>query len=83
MNTSDWIALLGLVVAVLAVAVPAILWKSSRRQAVIDRLEAENRLLRDASIDQRIALARLQPAMEVVNRAFTPLPSAQGEGSAS
>lgn len=80
MNVSNWIALLGVVVAVLVLAVGLLVRTMDRRQTIIDRLEAENRLQRDANIDLKIALVELRGTAATVDRTLSALPAPLTEG---
>lgn len=80
MNTSNWIALLGVAVTVLVLAVGLLVRTMDRRQTIIDRLEAENRLQRDANIDLKIALSQLSRTAATVDRTLSALPAPQPEG---
>ena len=80
MNTSNWIALLGVAVTVLVLAVGLLVRTLDRRQVIIDRLEAENRLLRDGQVDLKIALASLSGTAATVDRTLSAIPAPLPEG---
>lgn len=85
MSTSDWVALLGVAVALLmgtlSVVVPVFVRKADKRDRTIERLEVANDTLRDANVDLKIQLSRLQSTAVIVDRTFTQLAPAEGTPS--
>lgn len=85
MSTTDWVALLGVAVALLmgtlSVMVPVFVRRADKRDRTIERLEAANDTLRDANVDLKIQLSRLQSTAVIVDRTFTQLAPAEGTPS--
>jgi hypothetical protein len=79
------VALLGVAVALLmgtlSVVVPVFVRKADKRDRTIERLEVANDTLRDANVDLKIQLSRLQSTAVIVDRTFTQLAPAEGTPS--
>jgi cell division protein FtsB len=79
------VALLGVAVALLmgtlSVMVPVFVRRADKRDRTIERLEAANDTLRDANVDLKIQLSRLQSTAVIVDRTFTQLAPAEGTPS--
>jgi hypothetical protein len=74
MRPENIIALLGVAVALLSIAVPVILRRTDRALAKVERLEASNQVLRETNVDLKIQLMGLQRVGQVVDRTFSGLP---------
>lgn len=70
---STWLTAAGVVVAILAVVVPLTLRRGDRMRTRIEKLEDENRLLRDTNVDLKIQLGSLQGTAAVIDKTFSGL----------
>lgn len=81
MNPERWLAVLGIIVAVLAICVPLtatlMLRRSDRKQAVIDRQAETIERLKEANLNYRLALVQLGQTAESVNKTLSALPIPQ------
>lgn len=69
---------MALLMGTLSVVVPVFVRKADKRDRTIERLEAANDTLRDANVDLKIQLSRLQSTAVIVDRTFTQLTPAEG-----
>ena len=89
MNAGTWIAALGVVVTVLIFVITA-QWRSNdlvrkerdEHKARADKLETENKLLRDSIVDLKIANASFNHVGAALERTLSALPIQRTEGSA-
>ncbi|HKS46360.1 MAG TPA: hypothetical protein VJT49_14865 [Amycolatopsis sp.] len=65
--------LASVVVALLAIVVPLAVRRGDRYRAREEKLRTENQALRDANVELKIQLVRLQGTATVVNRTFSAL----------
>jgi cell division protein FtsB len=72
-DTTAWLTLAGVVVAVAAVAAPLALRRGDRLRARLERLEAENQALRDTNVELKIQVGLLRRTADVVDRTFAGL----------
>ena len=81
MTPERWLAVLGVVVALLAIGVPValtlILRRADRKQAVIDRQAETIERLKEANLNYRFALMQLGQTAESVNKVVASLPIPQ------
>lgn len=94
MNTSNWIALLAVLVALLGITVPVLLGRMARAQTVSDaarareqllsdRKDAEISALREANLNYRLAIIELKGTAGSLDRIVSALPAPpRTEGSA-
>jgi hypothetical protein len=83
LTTSNWIAVLGIAVALLSFAVPLLLRRADRQRIEIEKYKTENQLLRDTNIDLKIQLAGLQRVGNVIDRTFSGISTQRSEGSST
>lgn len=81
MTPSDWIALVVGVAGTLLAVVPLTWRRSDRQRVTIEKLEAENRALRETRDDLRMQLYVLRNLGQIADRALSALPSPTAEGS--
>lgn len=83
MNPSDWLALIVGVAGTLVAVVPLTWRRSDRQRITIEKLEAENRVLRETRNELKMQLFVLRNLGQAVDRTLSALPSPTPEGSES
>lgn len=83
MNPSDWFALAVGIAGTLVAVVPLTWRRSDRQRITIEKLEAENRVLRETRNELKMQLFVLRNLGQAVDRTLSALPSPTPEGSES
>lgn len=83
MNPSDWLSLIVGIAGTLVAVVPLTWRRSDRQRITIEKLEVENRMLRETRNELKMQLFVLRNLGQAADRMLSALPSPTPEGSES